>query len=66
VLNVTTPRHLSIAISRTYLNYGGFKKDYGLEECAGDQQSAHSSWTAGTIYARGLEEAAGHVTERVG
>lgn len=64
VLNVTTYRHLSIAISRTHLNCGGFKKDYGLEECANDQQSAHSSWTAGTIYARGLEEAAGHVQSR--
>jgi hypothetical protein len=63
-LNVTTYRHLSIAISRTHLNCGGFKKDYGLEECASDQQSAHSSWTAGTIYARGLEEAAGHVQNR--
>jgi hypothetical protein len=63
-LNVTTYRHLSIAMSRTHLQCGGFKRDYGLEESASDHQSAHSSWTAGTIYARGLEEAPGHVQSR--
>jgi hypothetical protein len=29
-----------------------------------DKQGSHTSWTAGTTYARGLEEAAGHVEAR--
>jgi hypothetical protein len=57
-------RHLVIAISRKHLPCGGFKRDYGLEDTKFDRQAAHGSWTAGSIYARGLEEAAGHVEAR--
>jgi hypothetical protein len=57
-------RHAAIAISRTHLKCGGFRKDYGLEEKKVDHQSAHTSWTAGTIYARGIEEAPGFVEAR--
>lgn len=57
-------RHLAIAISRKHLRCGGFKRDYGLEDTKFDTQSAHSTWTAGSIYARGLDEAAGHVEGR--
>jgi hypothetical protein len=63
-MNIPSYRHLAIAISRKHLPCGGFKRDYGLEEMKFDSQSAHSSWTAGSIYARGLEEAAGHVEAR--
>lgn len=61
---ISAYRHLVIAISRKHLACGGFKRDYGLEDTKFDQQSTHSSWTAGSIYARGLEEAAGHVEPR--
>ena len=58
-MNITVYRHVAIAMSRKHLRCGGFKRDYGLEENAIDKQSTHSTWTAGSIYARGLEEAAG-------
>lgn len=65
-LEMTIPyyRHLAIAISRKHLRCGGFQRDYGLEDTKFDTQSAHSTWTAGSIYARGLQEAAGHVEGR--
>jgi hypothetical protein len=63
-MTISAYRHLVIAISRKHLTCGGFKRDYGLENTKFDQQSTHSSWTAGSIYARGLEEAAGHVEQR--
>lgn len=63
-LNIATYRHISIAISRVHLKCGGFKRDYGTENSAKDLQSAHGSWTAGAIYARGLEEAPGHIQSR--
>lgn len=63
-MTIPVYRHLSIAISRKHLPCGGFKRDYGLENTKFDAQSAHSSWTAGCIYARGLEEAPGHVKSR--
>lgn len=63
-MNIPIYRHLSIAISRKHLPSGGFKRDYGLEDTKFDNQSSHSSWTAGSIYARGLEEAPGHVEAR--
>jgi hypothetical protein len=61
-LNIFIYRHLAVAISRKNLKCGGFKRDYGLEEYVMDRQGSHTSWTAGTAYARGLEEAAGHVS----
>jgi hypothetical protein len=63
-MNIPVYRHIAIAISRKHLSCGGFKRDYGLENTKFDTQSTHSSWTAGSIYARGLEEAAGQVEER--
>ena len=63
-LNISVYRHLAVAISRKHLKCGGFKRDYGLEESGMDKQGSHTSWTAGTTYARGLEEAAGHVEAR--
>jgi hypothetical protein len=65
-LEMTVPiyRHLAIAISRKHLRCGGFQRDYGLEDTKFDTQSAHGTWTAGSIYARGLQEAPGHVEGR--
>lgn len=63
-LNIHVYRHVAIAISKTHLACGGFKRDYGLEENRVDRQATHASWIAGTIYARGLEEAPGHVEAR--
>lgn len=51
-------------MSRRHLAVGGFKRDYAVEEGAEDQQTAHTTWTAGRLYARGLEEAPGHVESR--
>jgi hypothetical protein len=67
-LTILLYRHAAIAMSRVHLGCGGFKRDYGLDgdatAAAADQQSSHGSWMAGTIYARGLEEAPGHVEAR--
>jgi hypothetical protein len=63
-IGLSVYRHLAIAISRKHLPCGGFKRDYGLEDTNLDTQSSHSSWTAGSVYARGLQEAAGHVDMR--
>jgi hypothetical protein len=63
-INISTYRHLAIAISRKHLACGGFKRDYGLENSTLDKQAAHSSLTASSVYARGLGEAPGHIEER--
>lgn len=63
-LTLATYRHVAIAISRRHLAQGGFKRDYDVEDSATDGQTAHTSWTAGRLYARGLEEAPGHVEAR--
>jgi hypothetical protein len=63
-LTISTYRHIAIAISRRHLDGGGFKRDYDVEEQASDRQTTHTSWTAGRLYARGLEEASGHVEAR--
>lgn len=57
-------RHMAIAISRQHLRCGGFKRDYGIDKKMADEQATHGSWYAGTIYARGLQEAPGHVAAR--
>lgn len=62
--NIAMYRHAAIAISRKYLDCGGFKRDYDVDDKRADLQAAHSSWTASSIYARGIEEAAGHVQLR--
>jgi len=57
-------RHVAIAISRRHLNGGGFKRDYDIGDQTTDLQTTHTSWTAGRLYARGLEEVPGHVEAR--
>jgi hypothetical protein len=57
-------RHVAIAISRRHLNGGGFKRDYDIGDQLTDLQTTHTSWTAGRLYARGLEEVPGHVEAR--
>lgn len=62
--NVVIWRHVAIAISRRHLNGKGFKRDYDGQEdlqSIADKQAAHNSAWAGQIYARGIEEAPGHV-----
>jgi hypothetical protein len=63
-LNIQVYRHLAVAMSRDHLSCGGFKRDYGVDDFKADAQCSHTTWTAGTVYARGLEEAAGHVEAR--
>ncbi|THC87114.1 hypothetical protein EYZ11_013440 [Aspergillus tanneri] len=63
-INVLSYRHAAIAISRVHLKCGGFKRDYGTDDPAFSQQASHGSWVAGTVYARGLQEAPGHVEAR--
>jgi hypothetical protein len=63
-LGILTYRHLAIAISWQHLSCGGFKRDYGVDKKIADEQATHGSWIAGTIYARGLQEAPGHVKAR--
>lgn len=63
-MNITFYRHAAISISRTHLKCGGFKRDYGMGDTNANNQATHTSWIAGTIYARGLEEAPGHVEAR--
>jgi hypothetical protein len=58
-LGIATYRHVAIAMSRHHLAEGGFKRDYGIEENAGDHQTAHSTWTAGRLYASWARRSAG-------
>jgi hypothetical protein len=61
--NIVIWRHAAIAISRKHISGRGFKRDYSVkdEEAMMDGQAGHSSILAGQIYARGIEEAPGHV-----
>jgi hypothetical protein len=54
-------RHLTIVNSRKHLRCGGFQSDHVLQDNNFDTQSAHSTWATGSMYARGIQEAAGHV-----
>lgn len=55
-------RHVAIAINRRHLQQAKFKKDYNMDSRTwNDEQAAHPTSIAGAIYARGIEEAAGHV-----
>ncbi|KAH5618970.1 hypothetical protein HBI23_245980 [Parastagonospora nodorum] len=63
-LGILTYRHLAIPISRQHLLSGGFKRDYGVDKKLADEQATHGTWIAGTVYARGLQEAPGHVKAR--
>lgn len=63
-LNVISWRHAAIGISRMHLKCGGFKRDYGADDPAVDEQAAHGSWVAGTVYARGIKEAPGIIESK--
>lgn len=63
-MTIPTYRHVAIAFSRRHLKEGGFKRDYDIGDQASDLQTTHTSWTAGRLYARGLEEVPGHVEAR--
>jgi hypothetical protein len=56
-------RYAAIAISRRYLKQAKFKKDYDIGKGMtwNDAQACHLVDLAGSIYARGIEEAPGHV-----
>jgi hypothetical protein len=65
-VNILLWRHTAIAISRRHLGQHKFRNDYGLEHLTKlttweDMQTAHPGPCAGQVYARGLEEAPGHV-----
>ena len=59
--NIQIWRHAAIAISRRHLRQAKFKKDYDIGTTWNDEQTAHDTKLAGSIYARGIEEAPGHV-----
>jgi hypothetical protein len=61
--NIQIQRHAAIAISRRHLKQAKFNKDYdiGKEMTWNDAQACHLADLAGSIYARGIEEALGHV-----
>jgi hypothetical protein len=64
-MNILSYRHAAITISRVHLKYGGFKQDYSsTDDATFNKQASHGSWVAGTVYARGLQEAPGHVEAR--
>ena len=63
-INILLYRYAAIAISRVYLKCGGFKRDYRTDQPAFNEQASHGFWTAGTVYARGLQEASGYVEAR--
>lgn len=66
-LNTTTNiilwRHAAIAISRKHLEGAKFKQDYssGLAPTWASKMAGHTALVAGNVYARGIEEAPGHV-----
>jgi hypothetical protein len=53
-MNILSYWHAAIAISRVHLKCGGFKRDYGADDAAFNEQASYGSWIAGTVYARGL------------
>lgn len=63
-INIQTWRHAAIAISRRHLCQAKFKRDFieAVSWAWNDEMAAHSTKVAGLTYARGLEEAPGHVT----
>jgi hypothetical protein len=60
-MNIVYWRHVAIGISRAHLHRGYFKRDYDLPEDIQDMQAAHTSALAGSVYARGVQDAPGHV-----
>jgi hypothetical protein len=61
--NIQIWRHAAIAISRRHLKQAKFNKDYDIGKGMtwNDAQACHLADLAGSIYARGIEEAPGHV-----
>jgi hypothetical protein len=61
--NITLWRHGAIGISRYHLDGVKFKRDYGSEPAPtwAIEQTGHGAIIAGNVYARGIEEAPGHV-----
>ncbi|KAJ4016148.1 hypothetical protein NW761_015046 [Fusarium oxysporum] len=61
--NIQMWRHAAIAISRRHLQQAKFKRDFieAISWAWNDEMAAHSTKIAGLTYARGLEEAAGHI-----
>jgi len=63
--NIQIWRHAAIAINRRHLKQARFNKDYDIgARTWNDEQAAHPSGLAGSIYARGIEEARGHIESR--
>lgn len=63
-VNVSMWRHAAIAISRRHIKGRYFKREYDAQEEVqnrADAQAGHNSTYAGLTYARGIEEAPGHV-----
>ncbi|RYO95418.1 hypothetical protein DL764_007702 [Monosporascus ibericus] len=62
-VNVQIWRHIAIAISRRHLQQAKFKRDFieAVSWAWNDEMAAHSTKLAGLAYARGLDEAPGHV-----
>ena len=61
--NIQIWRHAAIAISRRHLKQAKFNKDYDIGKGMSwnDAQACRLADLAGSIYARGIEEAPGHV-----
>jgi hypothetical protein len=61
--NIQMWRHAAIAISRRHLQQAKFKRDFieAVSWAWNDEMAAHSTKIAGLTYARGLEEAPGHI-----
>jgi superfamily II DNA helicase RecQ len=68
-LNMASYRHIAIAISNRYMKRTKFEKDDDNKDQdeqhdeAIDKQSSHTSETAGSIYARHIEEAPTHTQQ---
>jgi hypothetical protein len=62
-VRILTWRHAAIAISRRHTKQHKFRRDYGASDGRtwNDEQASHPSHVAGSIYARGIEEAPGHI-----
>ena len=63
-INILLYCYTVIAISRIYLKYSSFKRNYGTDQSVFNKQASHRSWTADTIYTRGLQEASGYIETR--
>ncbi len=59
--NIQIWRHGAIAINRRHLRQAKFKEDFDLGRTWNDEQAGHGTLLAGSVYARGIEEADGYV-----